>query len=98
MLARLGPVGELRQALDLPSQPHALLDRALQPLLADRDVVARLAESGGQRAERVPVEGLRRQAASALLEVAGGRRPSELDAEVAQHLEELLSRREAARH
>src|SRR6476469_6139917 len=38
LLARLGPVGERRQAAELPGKLRALLDGALEPLLAERDV------------------------------------------------------------
>ena len=84
-----------------PSSPRergALVDRPLEPLLAHRDVEAGLAQRGRERAERVPVERLRRHAAAPLVDVARGRRPAELLAEPAQRVEQLLARREPARH
>ena len=61
----------------------ALLDGALEPLLPHRHVEAGLAQRVRERAERVPVERLRRQPALVLVDVARGRRPAELLAELA---------------
>src|SRR5436309_90244 len=60
-LARLGPVGELREPPELPGERDALLDCPLQPLLPHRHVEARLTERVRERAERVPVERLGRE-------------------------------------
>ena len=57
---RLAPVAELRQPSERPRQDRALLDRALETLLGERDVEAGLAQRRRQRPERVPVERLRR--------------------------------------
>src|SRR5581483_11504583 len=75
---RLGPVGELRQASERPGELGALLDRPLEPLLPHRHVEARLAQRVRERAERVPVERLRGQPALVVVDVAGGRRASQL--------------------
>src|SRR4051812_38444501 len=71
---RLGPVRELRQAPEAPGELGALLDRPLEALLPHRHLEAGLPERLRQRAERVPVERLRRDPPAALVEVAGGRR------------------------
>src|SRR5947207_2981792 len=83
----VGPQGELR----------ALLHLALQTLLAVRHVEAGLAERVRQRAERVPVERLRRHRALARVDVLRRRRPAELLAQLAQEPEQLGAGREAAR-
>ena len=77
---------------------RALPDRPLEPLLADRDVVAGLAQRVRERAEGMPVERLRRHPAAPLVDVPRGRHPAELLAELAQHVEQLLARREPPRH
>jgi len=46
----------------------------------------------------VPVEGLRRNRAAALVKITRGRRPPELSTEPAQLIDELLAGREPARH
>src|SRR5207245_5554785 len=76
--ARLRPVGELRQAAELPGEPDALLERPLQPLLSHGDVEAGLTERRRERAERVPVERFRRHRAPARVEVLRGRYAAEL--------------------
>src|SRR5262249_28426908 len=73
-LSCLGPVGELRQVPELAGEVGTLVDRALEPLLAERDVEAGLAEGVRERAEGVPVERLGRHAALVLVDVARGRR------------------------
>ena len=45
---RLLPVGHLRQAAELPREHGTVLDRALELLVADRDVESRLPERLGQ--------------------------------------------------
>src|SRR5207244_3148176 len=72
-LAGLDPVGELRQAADPARQGGALRDRSLEALLPHRDVEAGLGERTRERAERVPVERLRRHRAPPLLEELLGR-------------------------
>src|SRR5438105_3729984 len=96
-LARLGPVGELRQPPQAQRQLGALLDRALEPFLPHRHVEAGLAQRARERAERVPVQRLGRHLPAALVEVARARDAAELLAELAQELQQLLARREPAR-
>src|SRR5204863_8223961 len=92
------PVGELRQALQPARELHALLDRALEPLLADRHVEPGLAQRLRERAEGVPVERLGRHRAATVVEVLRRRRSAELLPQLAQQADELLARREAAWH
>ena len=92
------PVVHLRQASEPERQLGALLDGALEPLLPDRHVEARLAQRVRERAERVPDQRLRRHRPAPLVEVAGGRRPAELLAQLAQQPQQLLPRHEAPRH
>ena len=73
---RTSAAGRARRATLRP-----LLERALELLLPHRDVEAGLAQRGAERAERVPVERLRRDPAAPLVEVACGRRAAELLAE-----------------
>src|SRR4029450_4837748 len=58
-LARLGPVGELRQPPEVSRELHPLLQSALELLLPHRHVESRLAQRVRERAEGVPVERLR---------------------------------------
>jgi len=48
LLARLGPVGELRQAAELARELRPLLDGTLEPLLAERDVEPGFAQRVGE--------------------------------------------------
>src|SRR5205807_2465067 len=98
LAARVRPVGELGQPFELARELDPLLDRALQAFLADRDVETGLAQRFGQRAERVPVEGLRRHRAAARVQVLRRRDAPELLPELAQQPDQLLARREPAWH
>src|SRR5918996_3010252 len=82
---------------ELPRELRALLDRALQPLLALEHLEPGLAQRVAERAERVRVQGCGRQRATPLGEVARGRRPTQLLAEPAQLLEQLVPGQEAPR-
>src|SRR5436309_3257376 len=57
-LARLRPVGELRQPAELLGEANRLLERAFESLLPRRHVEAGLAERIRERAEGVPIERL----------------------------------------
>src|SRR4029079_15702392 len=97
-LARFRPVSELRQATERLRELHRLLQRALELLLAPRDVLAGLAEGVRQRAEGVPVERLRRHPATVLLDVAGRRDAAQLLPQSLQQLEQLFAGCKAPRH
>ena len=77
------PVGHLRKTSKLAGQRRAVRNGALEPLLADRHVEARLTERRRQRAERVPDQRLRRDPAPARLDVPDRRRPADLLPELA---------------
>ena len=95
--AGLLPVGHLRQPAEPAGQHRSLRDRALELLVADRDVEPCLAERRAERSERVPDQRLRRHPAAVRVEVARRRRPTELGAELPQLLEELVAADEAPR-
>src|SRR6185312_17106966 len=97
LLPRRCPVRELREPLQPPCEPNSLLDGTVEPFLAERHVEAGFAQRLGQRAERVPVERLRRHRAAAGVEVLRGWDAAEVLPQVAQQPDELLTRREAAR-
>src|SRR4029450_6392136 len=92
------PVRELRQPAQLLRELHRLLERALEALLPHRHVEPGLAQRVRERAEGVPVEGLRGQSAPSLVDIACGRYAAQLLAELLQEGEELLARREPSRH
>src|SRR5262249_21012993 len=95
---RVGPVREFGQTTQPDSQLGPLVDRPLEALLTDRHVEAGLAERVRQRAERVPVQGLRRHEAAVRVDVLPAGDSPELLPQLAQAPEELLLRRETARN
>jgi len=95
---RGAPLLELREPAELQSDVTALIDCALEALLPDWDVEPGLTECGRERAERVPIEGLRGHRAAVLVEVPGRGRPLEPLPQFAQELEQLISGREASRN
>ena len=94
----LGPVHEPWQPPQPAGDADSLLDCALEALFAERHVEARFAKGVGERAERLPVEGLRRHGLAPRTEVTVGGDAAEFFAERAQPLEQVLPGREAARH
>src|SRR5262249_23438459 len=95
--ARGRPVREPRQPAELEGELRPLLDGPREVLRSDGGGEAGLAQGGGERAERVPVERLGRDPPPAVVEVACGRRAAELRSEAPEDVEELLPRREPAR-
>ena len=97
--ARLGPVGELRQPPEPARQRNALVDRALQPLLPHRRrrIPPRAAHSSASRtcASRATSTACGRGARRGRARSASGRAPRRASRSSA---EQLLARREAARH
>src|SRR6266498_2415110 len=91
------PVGELRQALELARERDSLLDRPLEPLLADRDVEAGLAQRLGERTEGVPVQRLRGHRPASGVEILCGRHAAEVLPQLAQEAYQLLAGGEATR-
>ncbi len=93
------PVAELRQAPERARERRALRDRALEPLLADRDVEARLAERASTAsrtcASRATPTASSRAARGCPAPSACGRAPRRA---ARSCVDELLARREPARH
>jgi hypothetical protein len=81
--ARLGPVDKPGQPPQPARHTHSLLDGTLETLFAERHIEARFTKRIGERAERVPVEGLGRHRLATRTEVAVGRHAAELVAELA---------------
>ena len=93
----VGPVGHLRQAPEIAREPCALLDRAIEPLLADGQVEPRLAQRVRERSEGVRVRRGRRDRPTSGGEIARPRCPPELLAERAELREQVVAREESPR-
>jgi hypothetical protein len=91
------PVREARQAPEPACERRAILYRALQPFLAERNVEAGFPESVAERSEDVPVEGLGRHRRAPALEISARGRAAELLAQHPELREELLSGRKSTR-
>jgi hypothetical protein len=91
------PLRERGRAAEPAGEGRALLQRLLAAVAAAGHGEPRFPQGVRERAEAVPVEGLRGHPGAALVEVPPGRGPAELVAEPAELVQKLCPRREAAR-
>src|SRR5262245_20609933 len=91
---RVRPVRHLRQPAQLACQHGPLLHGAIETLLADGNVEARLAQRVRERAEGVRVRRCRRHRAAPVGEIARARRPAELLPQRTELLEQVVAGQE----
>jgi hypothetical protein len=86
-VARFRPVDEPREAFQATRDAHALLDGPVQPLFAQRDVEAGLAEGVRERPEGVPVQRLGWHRPAVFAQIPAGRHAPELVGQSAKPVE-----------